>query len=387
MLRPGSWGVELFPTSPKACRNAGQHQVTICGAGVPFDVTFVQPEFAHSVHDNMLHHLAIRTGRRHQHGLSLIELMIAMTLSLMVLGIAAALFEGTSRGRTDIERSDRLAASAQQALDSIAEEVRHAGFFGELNFTSVAWQLPDPCAVKSSDLGLSYAPFELPVAVRGYLAEEDLPDCVEHRREGTAAFTLRRVDVETTAKVSASGAAFLQISKCNQDIPPYWKVATKSNDFTLRNIDCSTVADIRRVLVRTYFVATCNECGRDTIPTLKRVELVDDKIVETPIAEGIENLQVEYGFDMDGDGVADRYRATLSGEAGTADNDWSNVVAARVHVVARLTQADLNFKPSATKQFDFGQAGNVEAGNDAYKRTMLSSLVRIPNIAGKRENP
>ena len=33
---------------------------------------------------------------------------------------AAALFEGTSRGRTDIERSDRLAASAQQALDSIA---------------------------------------------------------------------------------------------------------------------------------------------------------------------------------------------------------------------------------------------------------------------------
>jgi type IV pilus assembly protein PilW len=335
----------------------------------------------------MIHRVAMHPRLRQQRGLSLIELMIAMTLSLMVLGIAAALFEGTSRGRTDIERSDRLAASAQQALDSLAEEIRHAGFFGELNFTGVAWQLPDPCAVKSTELGLSYAPFQLPVAVRGYLADEDLPDCVEHRRGGTAAFTLRRVDVDTTAKASASGAAFLQISKCNQDIPPYWKVATKGDDFVLRNIDCATLADIRRVMVRTYFIASCNECGRDAIPTLKRVELVDDRIVETPIAEGIENLQVEYGFDMDGDGIADRYRATLSGEAGAADNEWSNVVAARVHVVARLTQVDRNFTPSATKQFDFGQAGNVEAGNDAFKRTMLSSLVRIPNIAGKRENP
>jgi type IV pilus assembly protein PilW len=335
----------------------------------------------------MMSHATMLAAHRSQRGLTLIELMIAMTLSLMVLGIAAALFGGTSRGRTDIERSDRLAASAQQALDTLAEEIRHAGFYGELNFTSVAWQLPDPCTVKASDLGLSYAPFQLPVPLLGYRPDDELPDCVEHRREGTAAFTLRRLDVETTAKASASGAAFMQVSKCNQDTPPYWKIASASAEFTLRNIDCTTLADIRRVLVRTYFISTCNECGRDTVPTLKRVELVDDRLVETPIAEGIENLQVEYGFDLDGDGIADRYRATISGEPGTADNEWSNVVAARVHVLARMAHGDIVFKPSAVKQFEFGQAGSIEAGNDAYKRTMLSSLVRVPNVAGKRENP
>jgi len=344
-------GVEFFPTSPKACWKSGPQDVTNYGGGLPLGVTFVQPEFAHSVHDKMLHLFTMRTRRRHQRGLSLIELMIAMTLSLMVLGIAAALFEGTSRGRTDIERSDRLAASAQQALDSIAEEVRHAGFFGELNFTSVAWQLPDPCAIKSSDLGLSYAPFKLPVAVRGYLADEDLPDCVEHRREGTAAFTLRRVDVETTSQASASGAVFLQISKCNQDIPPYWKVASAGADFTLRNIDCTTTADIRRVLVRTYFIASCNECGRDTIPTLKRVELVDDHIVETPIAEGIENLQVEYGFDMDGDGIADRYRNALSGDAGSSAGTgiWSSLGTSTPYSLAALSPRILRLPSESSR--------------------------------------
>ena len=310
-----------------------------------------------------------------------------MTLGLMVLGIAAALFEGTSRGRTEVERSDRLIQSAQNALESLADEVRHAGFYGELNFTGVAWQQPDPCAVTAATLGYQYAPMQLPIAVRGFLAADELPDCVEHRRAGTAAFTLRRVDVATTAQADASGAAFLQVSKCNRDLPPYWKVATAKADFTLRNIDCATVADIRRVLVRTYYVSSCNECGVDSVPTLKRVELVGDKIVETPIAEGIENLQLEYGFDMDGDGVADRYRNALSGEAGTADNDWSNVVAVRIHVIARMVEADRNFNRSVTKRFELGQAGNVEAGNDAYKRTMLSALVRIPNVAGKRENP
>lgn len=102
---------------------------------------------------------------------------------------------------------------------------------------------------------------------------------------------------------------------------------------------------------------------------------------------GVENLQVEYGFDVDGDGIADKYAAGLSGEAGAADDDWSNVVAARVHVVARTTQADAKFSASATKQFDFGLAGSASAGGDAYKRTMLSSLVWMPNVAGKRERP
>ena len=63
------------------------------------------------------------------------------------------------------------------------------------------------------------------------------------------------------------------------------------------------------------------------------------------------------------------------------------VVAARIHVVARMIEADRTYKASATKRFEFGQAGRVDAGNDAYQRTMLSALVRIPNVAGKRENP
>ncbi len=328
-----------------------------------------------------------RTSARGQRGLTLVELMIAMTLGLLVLGIAATLFEGTSRGRTEIERSDRLAEGAQQAIELLGDDIRHAGYYAELNLTGFANSVADPCATKLADLGFATSPAAVPVPVRGFRPEDELPDCVEHRREGTAAFALWRLAVDPTPRAQASGAAFVQVSKCDKELPGEWRYSSTASDFTLRNIDCATLADIRRVVVRTYYVAACNECGRDTTPTLKRADLVDGKIVETPIAEGVENLQVEYGFDVDGDGIADKYAAGLSGEAGAADDDWSNVVAARVHVVARTTQADAKFSASATKQFDFGLAGSASAGGDAYKRTMLSSLVWMPNVAGKRERP
>ena len=43
------------------------------------------------------------------------------------------------------------------------------------------------------------------------------------------------------------------------------------------------------------------------MPTLKRVELVAGQLTTTALAEGIEMLRLEYGFDVDGDGSPDTY--------------------------------------------------------------------------------
>lgn len=309
-----------------------------------------------------------------------------MTLGLIVMGVTITLFAGTSRSRADLERSSRLAENAHVALDLVAEELRHAGFVADLDLSGVSWQLPELCATAVDAIGYSTAPFQLPMPVRGYTAADPEPGCVSERRAGTAMVTLRRLATETTAPADVRDGAFVQVSKCNLDAPRVWRYTVEAGDLSLRNIDCATLADIRRVVMRTYFVADCNECGRDTIPTLKRVELVAGRIVETPLVEGVENLQLEYGFDTDGDGNADVFRATLSGIAGAADNVWTNVVAARVYILARTTDAQPGHTEAA-REYDFGEAGALAGPHDAFKRTMLVALVRMPNVAGRRELP
>src|SRR5205814_4481943 len=137
---------------------------------------------------------------------------------------------------------------------------------------------------------------------------------------------------------------FLQASKCGSDPVP-WVFSSDPANFTLHKLDCATLADIREGIVRSYYVSTCNECGgfnvpSDNVPTLKRAELVGTQMTITPLVEGVENLQLFYGFDTDGDGNPDTYRATLSGVVGAADNDWSNVVSAKLYVLARATEPE-----------------------------------------------
>lgn len=325
-------------------------------------------------------------SRRCQRGLTLVEAMIGMTLALLVLGVAVTVFSGTSRGRADLERSQRLAEGTKYALDVLAEDVRHAGFYDALALVGVAWQQPSPCNTEPGQLGVSSAPFAMPLAVRGYKPDEITPACLAYRRPNTAAVTVRRLAVETTPRANAKDALYLQVSKCNKDLPQ-WKHGADPAEFTMRNIDCATPADIRRLVVRTYYVASCSECGRDTIPTLKRVDLENGAIVETALVEGVEDLRIEYGFDTDNDGNADLFRDGLSGVAGAADDTWTNVVALRLHVLGRTTQHEPGLV-APPLQYDFGEAGlRRDSGGDDHKRRLLSALVRMPNVAGPRERP
>src|SRR5512144_1771342 len=110
-----------------------------------------------------------RWGHAAQRGMTLIEMMVAMTLALLVVGVVATVFAGTSRNRGDLERSSRLAENASFALQSLIEDVRLAGFYDQMIFTGVAWQVPNPCAVQLPNHGWARAPaFTAPVALAGY---------------------------------------------------------------------------------------------------------------------------------------------------------------------------------------------------------------------------
>jgi type IV pilus assembly protein PilW len=98
--------------------------------------------------------------------------------------------------------------------------------------------------------------------------------------------------------------------------------------------------------------------------------------VVTPIVDGIENLQFDYGVDESaGDqGAPDIFTATPTA------TQWPNVTAARVHILARNNERTLGYSdPKSYTRF-----GGV-APADNFKRHAYSELVRLNNPAGRRE--
>jgi type IV pilus assembly protein PilW len=166
---------------------------------------------------------------------------------------------------------------------------------------------------------------------------------------------------------------------------------TDGNTFALVNKDLVTRADIRQLQVYIYYVSPCNRpasgttCtsaadGGQPIPTLRRMALNGASFDTQPIAEGIENLQIELGLDnISNDGAPDQYTAYST--ANPSQADLMSATAVGVHLLARNTERTVGF--TDTKNYSLG-ATNVAAANDAYKRHVFSRVIRLNNISGRR---
>lgn len=333
--------------------------------------------------------MADRCAKRHR-GFTLIELMVALALGTLILLALTLVFSRNTGNQSELERSARQLENARFALDSLTEDILHAGYFGDINPEELTptFSAPDPCETTLANLGWltpagPTAP-TVPPAIRGIGALESIA-CLANRRAGTEAVNVRHMDTGPTIQTTAlaSGNLYLQVTRCSQDVNRML-VGTSAADFTLRNDACDAVNNaVRRYVSRTYYVATCNECanGGDGIPTLKRIELVNGQLRTSSLAEGIENLQVEYGVDTNGDGSPDSF-VVATGVTGVAPLVWQNVVSARLHVLARNTQATQGYVDPRT--YVLGPAVSVTPA-DSFKRSLMTATVRLVNVGGRRE--
>ena len=97
-------------------------------------------------------------------------------------------------------------------------------------------------------------------------------------------------------------------------------------------------SEIMAVVTKTYFVGVTVVGGVPSEPSL--FERINDAPVPTPIVEGIENMQVLYGVDTSGDGVANRYFSAndVPDTDGDADTVFEGVVSVKISLLARTPQ-------------------------------------------------
>lgn len=333
--------------------------------------------------------MQLHRSRRRQGGLSLVELMISLTIGLLLLAGITSLIVQQSSSRDELEKSSRQIENGRYAMQLLHDDIQLAGFYGEYTPPSgTTYTVPtDPCALTTSS-GWATTP-TVPVAIYGYQGAATNPvasTCgVTNYKANTAILVVRRTSTATiAASAAAANANYLQVSQCSTASTPFVFGTSASNTsgggFALLQKDCLTAAQLREYWVDVYYISTCDVCTpSDGIPTLKMVRAGPTASpVLTPLVEGIENMQFDYGLDSTSpvDGSPDSYTNE------PVSTDWVNVVAVRVNLLARNNETSMGYTDSKT--YNLGMAGTVAPGG-SYKRHAYTEVTRAINPSGRRE--
>jgi type IV pilus assembly protein PilW len=321
--------------------------------------------------------------RRSQRGLTLVELMVGLTLGLVITSALLLLLANASANGQSLQRAGMQIENGRYVSELLREDLRLAGFYGETSIAGALYETPDPCS--TTPTGWNGAPFTLPTPIQGYGPADVLSCIAADRKPGTYAIAVRRLSIDTIDPASlgvGNRQYYVQYSYCLDDVTTPRLVFDKDPvQLALRNRACSARNTARAYVTRIYYVASCNRCGIDTTPTLKRVELVGDALVTTALADGVDDLRLEYGFDTDGNGSADTYLSALGTGAAAS---WFNVMAVKVHLITRsLDKATGNL--ATAQEFNLGGIGTVTVAADGYTRRAYSASVRLINPSGARE--
>ncbi|MEZ5564667.1 MAG: PilW family protein [Gammaproteobacteria bacterium] len=328
-----------------------------------------------------------------QRGIGLVEIMISLVLGLMVTGAIVQIYLTTKRqndmqtGLTGRQESARFAAQI------IQQDAQMAGFRGCLRDVGTVVNALNNSNNFLYNFGQHVVGFEnaggLPASITGVVA-------------GTDVLTLRTLDdpgdITLTAGMAANtddpviaaglapaplaagdfaliadctGAAVFQVNSYNaaSGVLSHVVAGTPGNSTLSLGRRFAAGAQIFRMRTTTYFI---RDSANGSGPALwRRVGL--DPAQE--LAEGIENMQVLYGEDTDGNQSPDIYR--------TADTvtDWSQVVSLQVALLAAST--DGRVADEDTRTFNLlGEVVDPTAGgtvNDGRLRRVVSFTVAVRN--------
>lgn len=350
----------------------------------------------------MMPSITIKTAARSRarmRGMSLTELMVAITIGLMLLAGVVTIFANANTARNEVERTSRQIENGRYAMEVLSEDLRLAGFHGELNVGSVAApaSLPSPCSTTASDWASA-----IPVHLQGYDDGAGAPTCLGSAvKSGTDVLAVRRtrgcLAGESGCAAAVTGSPYIQVSLCSTEASttPYTLGLYGTATFSLNRKDCATAAGLREYLVRVYFISTDNGAGQ-SIPTLKRREMTGSTTVEVPLVEGIEYMHFVYGIDHTGDGLPDAYTPnpdtyTYSGcTTCNAVTNWMNVMTVQIYLLSRnldRTPGYTDAKVYTLGNDTLGNAVTVGPFNDGYRRHVYASVVRVTNPAGRRDTP
>jgi type IV pilus assembly protein PilW len=327
--------------------------------------------------------------------LSLVELLVAMAVSLVLLGGIYQIFFSSTTTYSVNENFSRLQENARFAMSFLERDVRQAGFRGCRNDNSrFANLLVDPTQfihnfalpLEGFDATGSKWDRTVPAVVTAPLSGSDIL-ALRNQLEGTVTYLLQDMaafddplvippgTINTPFK--SAGGDLGMLSDCQSatvfHVPAFDFAAGKVSHLvragaTAKPEDLDRLyqrnAEVSRVATVLYYVRNSPE----GVPCLYRKIGSDDA---TALVEGVESMHIFYGVDDDNDQSADRYLAA------SATLPWQQVVSLRVGLLLRsLTEVPRGEIDSQVYDVN-GQA--IGPRNDRHFRQVFLTTIGLRN--------
>lgn len=321
-----------------------------------------------------------RVLRGRSTGLTMVELLVALLIGIFVIASAAALFVAAKRSYTDVERSGRMAENARFALQTVAMDLRHAGFFGESAPPGI--DLDDALDDVDGDCSGRAAAYDVDNYV--FVARSDVDGeaigCIDDAVPGSDVLIIKGVrprrlsDGDPDDEDDDDGTIDTPESLDGQLT---YVVANAISGLLFDGGDSAPTMNIGGEVPggnawEYRFLAYYVRAGE--VPQLSRKVLAWDgdgmRVVTEDIVDGIEMFHVAIGMDDDDDGEVDSYRDSTD-----ATVDWARVESMEVHMLVRGVERD----PSYTDENSYDLGGTIVSPGGNFHRTIVRMLVSLRN--------
>lgn len=319
-------------------------------------------------------------NRKSLAGFTLVELMIAMVLSLLLAGAVITVFVNSTHSFKQDENVLRMQDDARFALRELALEISMAGNYSELHEPDsvtpdaalaigvdcgpageLNWMFRATSTVTNESLSIT----AIDNATNAQVVAQHSCFAAGEVLEGTDVISIKRV-AGAEALVTTAGSVYLRTNgtvgllyQAPMPAAPTLVVTPPMDDWEYRP--------------SIFYIRTFANIQGDGIPTLCRKVLrgANPDMTTECLAAGIENLQVEYGVDTTADGNPNVYLSSPSLA------DMQNVVSARIFLLARTSAIDTLY----TNQKTFSLSNSPDySPADSFHRRMFSTTVSIQNI-------
>jgi prepilin-type N-terminal cleavage/methylation domain-containing protein len=314
--------------------------------------------------------LAVAGGSR---GLSLVELLVSLAIGAVLSFAVTHFLLGSKLSFLQSDELARLQENGAYALRLLTHELAMAGHLGnELPGSGIA------TALGGSDcfeflLDTAAPLFHVnDVNANGAAASGGSAppaDCLLSRQHqaGTDILVVRR----------ASGTALVAAGEVRGSADTdalYLRSGPEDTAAVLRRgAQAREAGDLWEYIPAIFFLRRYSRYPGDNVPALcrKRPGRTSGRMAPAEcLVEGIENLQLEFGIDDDGDLQADRF------ERAPAPADLSRAVAARIFLLVR----SIHPVPGHTDANSYLLAGNwIPAAGDGHYRRVMQATVLLRN--------
>lgn len=312
---------------------------------------------------------------RFHKGMSLVELMVAMVISLFLSAGIFTMFLMSSSNVTTTGQFNQIQESGRIAFAIMERDLSQLGFMGDLTGTDfiVGVNTTVDAPIAAADCigaGLNNAslPNNQPAHFRrlwGYengVSTQSLACLLNGVRDKTDVLQIKRFIGPSVAAGDSNG---------------YYVSATSSQAIFFNNGTPSanlTNARIWEYQHHVYFI----DNDANGIPVLSRKTLTENGMGnDEQLVEGIENMRILYGFDNDGDSTPDSYMPAASVTSLMWDNEgFQRLVALKMYLLIRSVQPDNSYTNDV--QYQLGDKV-INAPNDNFRRKVMSTTIVLEN--------